>query len=64
MITITDDDFINSNTEGVVDGGHNEAEYSLTPVLKITKSVDNSNIDVGDVVRVTVTGKYRRWGCL
>ncbi len=55
LITVTDDDFINSNTEGVVDGGHSEAEYSLTPVLKISKSVDNDNINVGDVVRVTVT---------
>jgi uncharacterized repeat protein (TIGR01451 family) len=55
LITISDDDFINSNTEGVVDGGHSEAEYSLTPDLEITKSVDKNNIDLGDTVRVTVT---------
>ncbi|WP_167848794.1 DUF11 domain-containing protein [Methanolobus halotolerans] len=54
-ITITDDDFINSKTLGVVNGGHSEAELSSTPVLAISKSVDKSNINVGDIIRVTVT---------
>ncbi|MBN2110050.1 MAG: DUF11 domain-containing protein [Methanosarcinaceae archaeon] len=54
-ITITDDDIINSRTLGVVEGGHSEAELSTTPVLAINKVVDKSNMNVGDVVRVTVT---------
>ncbi|WP_094227278.1 BatD family protein [Methanolobus psychrotolerans] len=39
----------------IVDGGHKYATYSGTPNLKITKTVDKSEIGVGDLVRVTVT---------
>lgn len=39
----------------VIDGGHEYATYSGTPELKIVKSVDKSEVNVGDVVRVTVT---------
>ncbi|MDI3486390.1 MAG: hypothetical protein PWQ50_1610 [Methanolobus sp.] len=39
----------------VIDGGHEYAVYSGTPELEIIKSVDKSEIDVGEVVRVTVT---------
>ncbi|WP_340820424.1 BatD family protein [Methanolobus sp. WCC4] len=39
----------------VVDGGHKYAVYSGTPELEITKTVDKSDISVGDLVRVTVT---------
>ncbi|TQD25036.1 BatD family protein [Methanolobus vulcani] len=39
----------------VIDGGSEYAVYSGTPELEIVKSIDKSEIDVGDVVRVTVT---------
>lgn len=39
----------------VIDGGHEYATYSGTPELEIIKSVDKSEVDVGEVVRVTVT---------
>lgn len=55
LITVTDDDFINSKTLGIVNGGHGEAVFSGTPVLIINKVVDRSDIGVGDVIRVTVT---------
>lgn len=42
---------------GVVDGGHKYAVYSGTPEIKITKSVDKSNVNVGDLIRVTVTAE-------
>lgn|GEM_PF-411083 len=59
LITVTDDDFINSKTLGVINGGHNEAVFSGTPVLTINKVVDRNDIDVGDVIRVTVTVENR-----
>ncbi|SFM79971.1 BatD family protein [Methanolobus profundi] len=40
---------------GVVDGGYKYAVYSGTPELKITKTIDKSDISAGDLVRVTVT---------
>ena len=39
----------------IIDGGHEYATYSGTPELEIIKSVDKSEINVGEVVRVTVT---------
>lgn len=39
----------------VIDGGHEYAVYSGTPELEIVKSVDKSEISVGETVRVTVT---------
>ena len=39
----------------VIDGGHKYAVFSGTPELKITKTVDKSDLSVGDLVRVTVT---------
>jgi uncharacterized repeat protein (TIGR01451 family) len=51
-ITITDDDII--NTKGVVDGGHDKAEFSGTPIIEITKSVSSNTIQAGDSVTVTV----------
>lgn len=39
----------------VIDGGHDYATYSGTPVLKIKKEVGANTIDVGEPVRVTVT---------
>ena len=57
LITVTDDDFINSRTLGVVDGGHSEAEFSGTPVIEITKTVEPSTVDVGDTVTVKISAK-------
>ncbi|WMW21339.1 hypothetical protein RE476_07965 [Methanolobus mangrovi] len=42
---------------GVIDGGHKYAVFSGTPELKITKTVDKSDISVGDLIRVTVTAE-------
>ncbi|WP_406670379.1 BatD family protein [Methanolobus sp. ZRKC4] len=39
---------------GTIDGGYKYAIYSGTPELKITKTVDTSQLNVGDLVRVTV----------
>ncbi|WP_292461831.1 BatD family protein [Methanolobus sp.] len=57
LITVTDGSFINSKTLGVVSGGHTEAEFSGTPVLEITKTVDMDRIGAGDVVTVQVSVK-------
>ncbi len=57
LITVTDDDFINGRTLGVVDGGHSEAEFSGTPVIEITKTVEPSTVDVGDTVTVKMSAK-------
>lgn len=57
LITVTDDDFINSKTLGVVDGGHSEAEFSGTPELEITKTVEPASIAAGDTVTVKVSVK-------
>ncbi len=57
LITVTDDDFINGRTLGVVDGGHSEAEFSGTPVIEITKTVEPSTVDVGDTVTVKISAK-------
>jgi uncharacterized repeat protein (TIGR01451 family) len=51
-ITISDEDII--NTKGVVDGGHDKAEFSGTPIIEITKSVSSNTIQAGDSVTVTV----------
>jgi len=56
-ITVTDDDFINSKTLGVVEGGHSEAEFSGTPVIEITKTVEPTTVDVGDTVTVKISAK-------
>lgn len=52
-ITITDDDVV--YVDGVVEGGHEDAEFSGTPELKITKSVSSQTINVGDIITVTVS---------
>jgi uncharacterized repeat protein (TIGR01451 family) len=52
-ITIDDDDEI--FTKGIVDGGHEDAEFAGTPELEITKSVSSETINVGDTITVTVT---------
>jgi uncharacterized repeat protein (TIGR01451 family) len=57
LITVTDGSFINSKTLGVVSGGHNEAEFSGTPILEIIKTVDLDKIGAGDTVTVQVSVK-------
>ncbi|WP_129597991.1 COG1361 S-layer family protein [Methanohalophilus profundi] len=56
-ITITDEDII--NTKGVVDGGHEKAEFSGTPIIEITKSVSSNTIQAGDSVTVTVRAENK-----
>jgi len=56
-ITITDADII--NTKGVVDGGHEKAEFSGTPLVEITKSVSSNTIQAGDSVTVTVSAENK-----
>ncbi|MDK2893042.1 CARDB domain-containing protein [Methanohalophilus sp.] len=56
-ITITDDDVV--YTDGVVEGGHEKADFVGTPKLIITKSVSNQNIKVGDTITVTVSVENR-----
>ncbi|MDF1534034.1 MAG: hypothetical protein P1P69_05975 [Methanosarcinaceae archaeon] len=41
----------------IVNGGHEYATYSGTPVIELTKTVDESNIMVDDIITVTVTAK-------
>lgn len=57
LITITDEDII--NTKGVVDGGHEKAEFSGTPLVEITKSVSSNTIQAGDSVTVTVSAENK-----
>ena len=42
---------------GIVNGGHEYATYSGTPILEITTTVDVDNIEIGDFVKVTVNAK-------
>ncbi|WP_445475109.1 hypothetical protein ACT9XH_12270 [Methanococcoides methylutens] len=51
-ITITDDDQIYQKQ--IVDGGHDKAKYSGTPVLKITKEVSSYSVENGEVVTIKV----------
>ncbi|NYT19847.1 MAG: DUF11 domain-containing protein [Methanosarcinales archaeon] len=52
VITITDDDQIYQKQ--IVDGGHDKAKYSGTPVLKITKEVSSYTVENGEVVTIKV----------
>ncbi|WP_440953128.1 hypothetical protein [Methanococcoides sp. FTZ1] len=51
-ITITDDDPI--YLEQIIDGGHDKAEFSGTPELRITKEVSSYTVEQGDVVTIKV----------
>ncbi|MCQ6961939.1 hypothetical protein PV02_01800 [Methanolobus chelungpuianus] len=57
LITVTDGSFINSKTSGVVSGGHTNAQFSGTPVLELTKTVEPANAGIGDILTVKVTVK-------
>ncbi|MBP2029870.1 putative repeat protein (TIGR01451 family) [Methanohalophilus levihalophilus] len=56
-ITIDDDDVV--YVDGVVEGGHEDAEFSGTPELDITKSISSETISVGDIITVTVSVENR-----
>ena len=60
-ITITDDDVVYTPTgdDGIVSGGHDDAEFAGTPDLEITKSVSNQIISAGDIITVTVSVENR-----
>jgi len=42
---------------GIVNGGHEYATYSGTPILEITTTVDVNTMVIGDFVKVTVNAK-------
>jgi len=43
--------------ETVVDGGVSNANYIGKPSLTLTKEVDKSNVEIGDIIRVTIKAK-------
>ena len=43
--------------ETVVDGGVSNANYIGKPSLTLTKEVDKSNVEMGDIIRVTIKAK-------
>jgi uncharacterized repeat protein (TIGR01451 family) len=55
FISVSDYNIGNIYTSAVINGGHEYATYSGTPIIEITKTVDKSSILVGDSVKVTVT---------
>lgn len=43
--------------ETVVDGGVSNANYIGKPSLTLTKEVDKTNVEIGDIIRVTIKAK-------
>ncbi|KAF5419002.1 MAG: hypothetical protein C5S45_07380, partial [Candidatus Methanocomedens sp.] len=43
--------------ETVVDGGVSNANYIGKPSLILTKEVDKTNVEIGDIIRVTIKAK-------
>ncbi len=43
--------------ETAVDGGVSNAKYIGEPSLTLTKEVDKSNVEIGDIIRVTIKAK-------
>jgi len=43
--------------ETAVDGGVSNANYIGEPFLTLTKEVDKSNVEIGDIIRVTIKAK-------
>jgi len=43
--------------EAAVDGGVSNANYIGEPTLILTKEVDKSNVEIGDIIRVTIKAK-------
>ncbi|WP_198008163.1 BatD family protein [Methanohalobium evestigatum] len=42
------------HTKKVINGGHDEADFAGTPIINITKTVDNDTVKVGDNIRIRV----------
>ncbi|HJH31276.1 MAG TPA: DUF11 domain-containing protein [Methanosarcinaceae archaeon] len=57
FITVSNYNIADLYANEVINGGHEYATYSGTPVIEITKTVDEDNIMVGDIITVTVTAK-------
>ncbi|MGM0771283.1 MAG: hypothetical protein ACQESU_06720 [Halobacteriota archaeon] len=51
-ITIDDDDAV--YMDKVIDGGHDKAEFSGTPELRITKEVSSYTVEQGEIVTIKV----------
>ncbi|MGP8320130.1 MAG: BatD family protein [Methanosarcinaceae archaeon] len=57
FITVSNYNIANLHANEIINGGHEYATYSGTPVIEIIKTVDKDNITVGDTITVTVTAK-------
>ncbi len=57
LITVSNYNIADLYANDIVNGGHNYATYSGTPVIELKKTVDNDNIMVDDIITVTVTAK-------
>ena len=57
LITMSNYNIADLYTNEVITGGHEFVTYSGTPVIELTKTVDEDNIMVDDVITVTVTAK-------
>lgn len=57
FITVSNYNIANLHVNEVINGGHEYATYSGTPIIEIIKTVDEDDIVVGDSITVTVTAK-------
>ena len=57
LITVSNYNIADLYANDIVTGGHEYATYSGTPVIELTKTIDESDIMVDDVITVTVTAK-------
>ena len=57
FITVSNYNIADLHANEIINGGHEYATYSGTPVIEIVKTVDKDDITVGDIVTVTVTAK-------
>ena len=57
LITVSNYNIADLYANDVVTGGHEYAIYSGTPVMELTKTIDENNIMVDDIITVTVTAK-------
>jgi len=57
LITVSNYNIADLYANEVITGGHEYATYSGTPVIELTKTVDESNIMVDEIITVTVTAK-------
>ncbi len=57
LITVSNYNIADLYANEVITGGHEYATYSGTPVIELTKTVDENSIMVDDIITVTVTAK-------